>query len=369
MSYENIGKNFAIVHYYFARYINMNYKNKTILCNGRDCFITYIILKHIFKNKNVRYLKTSRKVLFNTAWNTDYAINSEENRFIYESIIYGRYKNVYELLRYISIAGNPKCSYIEILSKVSEAGFKDIYEDIKPFQENHIEIQNKIKKLVNSLQDILYYIVKPEHELEAKEHFKNKVKNNYVFADVGWNSTTEYFIENLLNIRLQGVYFETFKDVVKLPREVRSDKFMKYFNNTCRGIQGLLEGCYFIAPHGSVDYYKNGKVFLQEVTEEYRNVKKSLIKGILSECKNLHKNNFYNVNPPQGYMEEICERLFFNPSLESCKTINEITHNSCGYEYSIINYNNNNKFNETDYKRSFWKQGYNVLNSETKRLR
>ena len=358
--FYRLGECFGITHFYFARYINKRYKDKTILCNGRDAYITYNILKHVFKNPRAVYLSTSRKVLLNTGWDINFPVDHEENRFIYESIIFGRYKNVWELLKYLGVANNPDCSCIDILGRVSGAGFKTIVEDIRPFQENHTEIQIKIKKLVNSLEDILYTVVRPKHMIEAKKYLEDRVSNNCVFIDVGWNQTTQFFLEKLLDVELQGVYFETFTNVVKLPKEVRSDKFMKDFNNTCRGIQGLLEGCFFTAPHGSVDYYENGEAHLQHITREDHDIKEALVNGALDRCKELYERGCYNLPPPEYYLEERCERLFFEPTLEEVTIINKVNHNSCGYSYSVVNYNN--EYNEIDFKRSFWKQGYIRLN-------
>ena len=86
--YRKLGENFAIVHYQFAKYINKNYSNNTIICSGRDCYLTYYIIKYLFKNNNVKYIPLSRKALLNTAWNTNFKIDSEVNKFIYESIIF-----------------------------------------------------------------------------------------------------------------------------------------------------------------------------------------------------------------------------------------------------------------------------------------
>lgn len=350
---------FSIVHFYFARYIDKCYKGRTILCNGRDTFITYNILKHIFKRKDVHYLSTSRKALLNTGWDVNYPVDHEKNKFIYESIIFGRYKNVCELLKYLGLWTDNGCCSIRILSKMCRAGFKTMLDDIRPFQENHAEIQDKIKTLVNSLQGMLYDYVKPKHESEAKKYLEDRVKNNSVFIDVGWNKTTQYLLENLLDVKLQGVYFETFTGVVKLPKEVKSDKFMKSFNNTCRGIQGLLEGCFFTAPHGSVDYYSEGEAHLQHITREDYDIKEALVNGALDRCKELYERGCYDLPVPEFYLEEKCERLFFKPTLEEVTLINKVNHNSCGYGYSVVNYNE--EYNEIDFKRSFWKQGYTKL--------
>ena len=329
-----------------------------MLCNGRDGFITYNILKDIFKNDNANYIYTSRKALMNTAWNTSVDVDSEENKFIYNTIIFGRYKNVFELLKYLGLANVDYLSN-SIKQKVYEAGFKDLEDDIRPFQENHEELQSKIKTLVKSLQLYLYTSVKYHHTIEAKKYLEPLIKDEDIFIDIGWNGTSQYFIENLLNISLTGVYFETFKDVIKLPKEIKTDKFMKGFNNTCRGSQGLLEGCYFIAPHGSVNYYEDNKVYLSYVKEKDRKIKEAIIRGSLDKCKKLHDKNYYKTWVPEGTIEEIVKRLMLNPTIEEVKVINKIKHNNCGYDYSIVNYNG--KYNELDLKRSFWKTGYSLL--------
>lgn len=356
--FYKLGEKFGLVHFQFAKYINDNYGGKNILLCGRDCYITHKILKDIFKNKNTKYIYVSRKALFNTAWNTNFSVDSEENSFLYNSIIFGRYLNVNELIKYL---GLDRISYLKdtILEKVYEAGFSSLKDDIRPFQDNHEEIQNKIKTLVKSLELYLYTSVKYNHTIEAKRYLEPLVKDGDVFIDVGWNGTTQYFIENLLDIDLTGVYFETFKDVIKLPKEIKTDKFMKNFNNTCRGSQGLLEGCYFIAPHGSVLRYANDKPILAGIREDEKNIKKAIIQGSLDYCNKIYNSSYRDLTHSSSFMSEYCEMILFDPTLEDVQTINKIKHNNCGYGYSVVNYNG--KYNELDFKRSFWKTGYSIL--------
>lgn len=361
--YRELGRSYAPLHYHFAKKINdysRDYEN--ILCNGRDCYITYFLLKDLFKNEKANYICTSRKVLFNTAWNTDYDMDHEVNKFIFNTIIFGRYKNVYELLYYLNVLDFNYLDY-GVGVKIHSAGFDNLEDDIRPFQENHEEIQDKIITLVKSFQDKLYTEVRDRHFKEANSYLSSRVKNNDMFVDIGWNCSTQYQIENLLNIDLNGFYLETFNNVIKLPKQLKATKIMEGFDNTCRGVQGLLEGSCFIAPHGSVLFYKDGKVISSFTSVTSDMINQEIIRGVFEGCCELHNQDFYYSD---NWVEYYLKKLMFNPSLERVKLINTIKHNNCGYNYSIVNFNK--KYNEIDYKRSFWKQGYDVLRLDSERV-
>ena len=353
-----------------AKYIGKNNKNNYAKKLNKNEYLNYlgykiygplvfefcIWLNHV-NDKNNKLLFLSREgETLKKCYNKLYKQNTD--------VFYVSRKSVLNGVLYDMIKSKSLDKVFKLIKKNRPEKIKDILIKMNVNLEKTIEKKflesSANNENINKLIDIIYAEEKSilkilyEKNIIFKQYMRNKITDNTILVDLGWNGS----MQNLINLYLKLQCKEVKGLYLGCLNNIKKDGFI--FNNkgptgyTILNYSGLLE-LLFMPPHGSViDYKKTGNsiqpIFDKyEFTEESEQLIKNIQNGFLDYIEDRQKISMLSLYNKKEIID-LLNKVGLTPSKQDLKYFGNIEFYDNGKVEKLLNKKN--------FSKSEWKIGY-----------
>ena len=295
-------------------------KKKKIVFLSRDGYNLYHIFKKFNKSVEVKYYYTSRRALLLAS------ITSLENNTLNILPPFTLGQTIEEILDYICMRE------IFNIDDLKQVGFKSFKDRI-----NSIEDINKFKKIYSLKEQEVLNICKKERE-EAISYFRSLEidDNDVLFFDCGWNGTSQYLLEKMINSfnpeQSTDFFYNGIINSEKSRKQLKDKHYSTYLfdinknNNIANRIKDniVIMELFFGSPENSVFKYSNGGYILDNYENDL-NYKKNIYKGIelfFNYAISIIEKYQIVIDPKETIIPIV--ELIDNPTNEEAKTIGNI---------------------------------------------
>lgn len=307
-----------------------------IFFNSRDGYLPYLIAKNIFKAKDVYYLHSSRKSLLHAAINTKKDLLDEENLFLLDRIGIFRMHS------------------------------KDEFIETYNYEGDELEEAENMRDLLLLNKDKLYPFFNKCKE-NAKKYFnKMGVRDNDIFADIGFYGSLQYSIEKIAGIKLKGYYAQSipqFNINIERYSYFKKPRVLNYFM--------MFETVWASPEDGIRGYDDEANVLHYPDNNERKKFATKMNKQVLESVQYLYNNSIF---PSEKDLEDLMIRFIYYPTIEECYYCNNKmweNGNASNFE-SVVNYDVE-KIKaggiEECYKDSYWKPAFLIRLENDKELK
>ena len=255
----------------------MTLDSKKIYFLARDGYNLYRLFNKYGKDKKAIYVYASRRAMLIPSITE---INDETVNNL-PPFTFGQ--TVGEILDYVSLKD---VFTKEDLNKVGISSFSDTIKTLDDFTKVHNLYKNKKKEVLKVCQ---------KERKAAFTYFNNLdlSKEGNIFFDCGWNGSSQYFLENLLNaLNINAkikFYYTGILDNAKSRKQLQGKDFNSYLfsiNDNLDLAGRLIDNIvilelFFGAPHNSLYHYaKNKNGYVLEDLEKDLDYKKKIYNGL-----------------------------------------------------------------------------------------
>ena len=251
--------------------------NKKIYFLARDGYNLYHLFNKYGKGKKASYVYASRRAMLVPSITE---INDETVNSL-PPFTFGQ--TVGEILDYVSLR---EVFTEEDLNEVGISNFSDTVKTLDDFTKVHNLYKNKKNEVLKVC----------EKERKAAFTYFNSLdlsKEENIFFDCGWNGSSQYFLENLLNaLNINAkikFYYTGILDNAKSRKQLKGKEFNSYLFNINDNLdlaRRLIDNVvilelFFGAPHNSLYHYaKNKNGYVLEDLEKDLDYKKKIYNGL-----------------------------------------------------------------------------------------
>ena len=312
--------------------------NSKIFFNARDGYVPYLIAKNIFKADNIFYIHTSRKSLIPPSINFNKKINDPENKFILDRIVLQRANNIKALLKILNF---PEDKYY-LLKRI----------DVENYPKQKFIIKN---------EKVLYEHFKIQKENTIKYLKNNNIQDSDMLVDIGYYGSLQYSIQRILNIKLNGYYFQCFQN--KDVSELELTRF-SYFNKDIIKYCLMIESLFSSDEDGVIAYNDSGIPIFYTDNESKKNFSKEVINELLNTCSYIYEQKDFKIT----YLdtEKLATRFQYYPTLEESHYCTEeiFENGDIDNSESVVWYNRDKikqgKLQDC-YNKSYWRPAFEKL--------
>ena len=357
-----LGYMLGIVFYNFTKWVIKNSNDNNIFFLSRDGYLPYRIATEIFNHKKSHYIYASRRALMLCKLNLNVGISAPENKEMFDALRFLRYSKVSELIEFIGL--NPN----NFNDKAIEAGFNGVDDSIIPFKDNLQDINKKIWKFLELIQDDIYEYIKNVQMPNARQYFdKLNMEENDSLVDIGYFGKCQWAIEEIVQKKLNGLYFETYDFPHITKKGMKQTGYLSTGKNISCGSGAVLE-TFFTSNECSIRSYANGEPVFEDNTLEEKTIKtiNNQLKGIFDFCKEWHAiKGQYNIS--DDIPRDIITRFLNEPTIEEIELFNsfdDFINGSPEFKTNLVNFDME-KINKGEIKYNFlenyWKRAYKKL--------
>ncbi len=251
--FVNLGAKSGLLYLALFREL-ISLEDKKIYFLARDGYNLYHLFKKYAKDKQVSYVYASRRAMLIPSITE---INDETVKNL-PPFTFGQ--TVEEILDYVSLK---EVFTLEDLKKVGISDFKYIIKDLEDFDKVHNLYKNKPEEVLKVCQK--------ERKAALKYFTKLGLDDDNLFFDCGWNGSSQYFLENLLqslelNKKIK-FYYTGILDNAKSRKQLQNKLYSAYLFNIGDNLElsnKLIDNIvilelFFGAPHNSVLHYSLNK--------------------------------------------------------------------------------------------------------------